>query len=73
MKSVRDKLVGEALPYRGRFRKLKVEHEELLSEVWETHSSSGAAGTSSAPVVLPHSRGFPICEMNFHRFFAKNI
>ena len=56
MKSVRDKLVGEALPYRGRFRKLKVEHEELLSGVWKTQSSAGAAVTSSAPVVLPHSR-----------------
>ena len=45
----------EAFPYRGRFRNLKVEHEGLLSGVWETQSSSGAAGTS-APMVLPRIR-----------------
>ena len=55
MKSVRDKLVWEAFPYRGCFRNLKVEHEGLLSGVWETQSSSGAGGTS-APAVLPSIR-----------------
>ena len=34
VKSLRDKLVGESIPYRGHFRKLKVEHEGLLSGVW---------------------------------------
>ena len=56
VKSIREKLVGEAHPYRGQFRKVKIEHEELLSGLWGTQSSAGAAGTSSAPVVLPHSR-----------------
>ena len=56
VKSIRDKLIGEAHPYRGRFRKLKIEHEEILSGLWDTQSTAGAAGTSSAPVVLPHSR-----------------
>ena len=31
VKSIRDKLVGEAHPYRGRFRKLRIEHEKILS------------------------------------------
>ena len=56
VKSIRDKLVGEAHPYRDRFRKLKIEHEEILSGLWDTQSTARAAGTSSAPVVLPHSR-----------------
>ena len=51
VKSLRDKLVGEVIPYRGRFRK----HEGLLSGVWETQSTSGTASTS-APVVLPRIR-----------------
>ena len=29
--SLRNRLVGEALPYQGRFRKLRVEHQDLLS------------------------------------------
>ena len=47
VKSLRDKLVGEAIPYRGRFRRLKIEHEGLLSGVWETQSSSGTASMTS--------------------------
>ena len=54
VKSIRDKLVGEAHPYQGRFRKLRVEHEYLLSCLWDTQSVAGAS--TSAPVVLLHSR-----------------
>ena len=52
VKSLWDKLVGESIPCRGRFRKLKVEHESLLSGVWE----AGAASTSAAPAVPPRIR-----------------
>ena len=31
VESVRNKLVGKALPYKGRFRKVRVEYEDLLS------------------------------------------
>ena len=40
--SLRDRLVGEAVSYRGKFRKLKVEHESLLTGV----GGSGSASSS---------------------------
>ena len=40
VESVRNKLVGEALPYQGRFRKLWVEYEDLLSCLWDTQGTS---------------------------------
>ena len=54
VESVRNKLVCEALPYQGRFRKLRVEHEDPLSFLWDTQNTAGAS--TSAPAVLPHSR-----------------
>ena len=50
--SLRDKFVGESIPYRGRFRKLMAEHEALLTGVWGT----GTASTSVAPALLPRVR-----------------
>ena len=49
--SLRDKLVGEEPPYRGMFRKLRVEHEGLLTALGES-----AAASSSAVSVVPRSR-----------------
>ena len=54
VESVRNRLVGEALPYLGRFRKLRVEYEDLLSCLLDTQSTAGTS--TSAPAVLPHSR-----------------
>ena len=50
--SLRDRLVGEEAPYRGKFRKLRVEHESLLTGVGE----SGSATSTSAALPLPRSR-----------------
>ena len=50
--SLRDKLVGESVLYRGRFRKLMIEHEALLTGVWKT----GTASTSVVPALLPRVR-----------------
>ena len=50
--SLRDKFVGESVPYRGSFRKLMHEHETILTGVWET----GTASTSVAPALLPRVR-----------------
>ena len=57
--SLRDKLVGESVLYRGRFRKLMIEHEALLTGVWKT----GTASTSVAPALLPRVRK----EYDFHK------
>ena len=42
--SLRDKVVGESVQYRNRFKKLMAEHENLLAGVWGT----GPANTSVA-------------------------
>ena len=37
--SLRNKLVGEALPYQGKFRKMRVEHQNLLSCLFTMQAS----------------------------------
>ena len=50
--SLRDKVVGESIPYRNRFKRLMAEHETLLTGVWET----GSGGTSVASALPPGVR-----------------
>ena len=52
MPKLRNRLVGEALPYQGRFRKLRVEHEGLLSCLLDSQTPAD----TSAPTVVSHSR-----------------
>ena len=47
--SLRDKVVGESVPYRVRFRNLLVEHESLLTGVWGTGSANIPAATALPP------------------------
>ena len=52
---VRNNLVGNAKPYKGIFRKMRVQHEELLSVLTEEESSA-VASSVPAPPVVSHSR-----------------
>ena len=47
VESLRNRLVGEALPYQGRFRKVRVEHEGPLSCLLDSQTTAG----TSAPCV----------------------
>ena len=49
--SLRDTLVGEAVPFKGKFRKLRVEHESLLTGV-----GGSVSAASSAAQPPPRSR-----------------
>ena len=49
--SLRDRLFGEEPPYRGMFRKLRVEHESLLTGLGESGTTS-----TSAVSAIPRSR-----------------
>ena len=52
---VRNNLVGNARPYKGIFRKMRVQHEELLSVLTEEENSA-VASSVAAPPVVSHSR-----------------
>ena len=56
VESLRNRLVGEALPYQGRFRKVRVEHEGLLSCFLDSQTT---AGTSAPCVTDPATRPLP--------------
>ena len=55
VEAVRNNLVGQALPYKGMFRKLRVQHEDLLSVLFEGEQST-ATSSVLAPAILTHSR-----------------
>ena len=52
---VRNKLVGDAKPYKGFFRKMRVQHEELLSVLTEEENIA-VVSAPAAPPVVSHSR-----------------
>ena len=52
---VRNKLVGDAKLYKGIFRKMRVQHEDLLCVLTEEENSA-AAFSVPAPPVVSHSR-----------------
>ena len=58
VEAVRNNLVGQALPYKGMFRKLRLKHEGLLSILLEGHEAQSGTGSSiAAPAMaMPHSR-----------------
>ena len=55
VEAVRNNLVGQALPYKGMFRKLRVQHEGLLAILLEGEQSvTGSSVAASA--IIPLSR-----------------
>ena len=55
---VRNNLVGNARPYKGIFRKMRVQHEELLSVLTEEENSTVASSVAVPPVLAPNRKEF---------------
>ena len=55
VEAVRNTIVGQAQPYTGMFRKLRVQHEDLLSILLESTEAQSVTASIAAPAML-HSR-----------------
>ena len=56
VEGVRNHLVGQAVPYKGMFRKLRVKHEGLLAILLEGEQSVTGSSVAAPAIAIPHSR-----------------